>query len=116
MGVEGGEVVVGDLGVCLGDHAQEGGFTHVGEAHQTHVCQQLQLQNHIVALAGETGLGEAGHLTGGGGEMLVAPAAATALAEDEGLIVQLYIFQMQRQFQLLLFGLFQLVRFRLNLM
>ena len=87
IGVEGGEVVVGDLGVGLAHHAQKRGFAHVGEAHQPHVGQQLQLQHHVVGLAGQARLGKAGHLAGGGGEMLVAPAAAAAPAQDEGLIV-----------------------------
>ena len=85
IGVKGGEVIVGDLGMRLADHAQQRGLAHVGEAHQTHVSQQLQLQKHIQTLTGQTGLGEAGYLTGGGGEVLVTPAAATALAQDIGL-------------------------------
>ena len=87
IGVQGGEVVVGDLGVGLADHAEKRTLAHVGEAHQSHVRQQLQLQHHVVALSGQTRLGEAGHLTGGGGEVLVAPAAAPALAQHEGLVV-----------------------------
>ena len=35
-----------------------------------------------MALAGEARLGEAGHLPGGSGEMHIAPAAPSALAED----------------------------------
>ena len=80
-------MVVGDLGMRLADHAEQRGLAHVGEAHQPHVRQQLQLQNDVVALAGQTGLGKARHLTGGGGEMLVAPAAAPALAQHEGRVV-----------------------------
>ena len=80
-------MVVGDLGMGLADHAQKGAFAHVGKAHQTHVRQQLQLQHHVVALAGKARLGEAGYLPGGGGEVLVAPAAPAALTEDEGLAV-----------------------------
>ena len=87
IGIEGGEVVVGDLGMGLADHAQKGALAHVGKAHQTHVRQQLQLQHHVVALAGKTRLGEAGYLPGGGGEVLVAPAAPAALAKNEGLAV-----------------------------
>ena len=87
VGVQGGEVVVGDFGVDLGHHAQQGALSHVGEAHQSHVRQQLQLQHHVVALAGQARLGKAGHLTGGGGEMLVAPAAPAALAQHKGLVV-----------------------------
>ena len=40
-----------------------------------------------MAPAGQSRLGEAGHLTGGGGEVHVAPAAPAALAEDKRLLV-----------------------------
>ena len=80
-------MVVGDLGVGLADHTEQRAFAHIGKAHQTHVRQQLQLQHHIVALAGQARLGKAGNLTGGGGEMLVAPAAPAALAQHIGGIV-----------------------------
>ena len=85
IGVEGGEVVVRDLGLGLGDHAEEGGLAHVGEADEAHVRKELQLQDDIVALAGEARLGEAGDLAGGGGEMHIAPAAPASLTEDVGL-------------------------------
>ena len=68
-------MVVGDFGPGLADHRQEGGLAHVGEAHQPHVGQELQLQQHVPGLSGQSGLGEAGDLPGGGGEVLVAPAA-----------------------------------------
>ena len=45
--------------------------------------KQLQLQDHVPLLALQTGLGEARHLPGGGGEMAVAPAATTALGDHE---------------------------------
>ena len=83
VGGEGGEVVVGDLGLGPGNHAEQGGLAHVGEAHQPHVRQQLQLQHHVPALSGQAGLGEPGHLTGGGGEVLVAPAPPAPPAQDE---------------------------------
>ena len=86
VGVEGGEMVVGNLGVGPADHAEKGGFAHVGEAHQTYVRQKLQLQHHLEALAGQAALGEAGGLAGGGGEVGVAPAAFAAPAKDEGLV------------------------------
>ena len=87
IGVQGGEVVVGDFRVGLADHTQERAFAHIGEAHQPHVRQQLQLQHHVVALAGQTCLGKPRHLPGGGGEMLVAPAAPAAPAQHIGLVV-----------------------------
>ena len=81
-------MIVGDLGLGPADHRQQGGLAHIGEAHQTHVGQQLQLQHHVPALPGQTRLGKAGHLTGGGGKVLVAPAAPAALAQNEGLLVR----------------------------
>ena len=85
IGIEGGKVVIGDLGLGLGDHAQQCGLAHIGETDEAHVRQQLQLQKYIVALAGQARLGEARHLPGGGGEVHIAPAAPAALAEDIGL-------------------------------
>ena len=85
IGEQGGEVVVGDLGLGLGYHGEQRGLAHVGEAHQPHVRQQLQFQDDIMGLAGESRLGKAGHLPGGSGEVAVAPAAPTAFAEDIGL-------------------------------
>ena len=79
-------MVVGDLGLCPADHAEKGALAHVGEADEPHVREELQLQDHVVPLAGEAALGEAGGLPGGGGEVGVAPAALAAAAEDEGLV------------------------------
>ena len=86
VGKEGGEVVVGDLGLCPADHAEKGALAHVGEADEPHVREELQLQDHVVPLPREAALGEAGGLPGGGGEVGVAPAALAAAAEDEGLV------------------------------
>ena len=79
-------MVVGDLGPGLGGHGQEGGFPHVGEAHQAHVGQELQLQDHRPLLPRQAGFGELGGLPGGGGKVLVPPAAVAPPAEDEGLV------------------------------
>ena len=83
VGEQRGEVVVRYLGMGVGHHAQKRALAHVGEAHQAHVGQQLELQQHGVRLAGQAGLGEAGRLARGGGEALVAPAAAAAAAGDK---------------------------------
>ena len=88
VGEKGGEVIIGDLGLSPADHAEQRGLTHVGEAHQPHISQQLQLQHHLAALAGIASLGKAGDLPGGGGEVLVAPAAPAAPAEDEGGVIR----------------------------
>ena len=79
-------MVVGDVGLCLADHADEGGFSHVGKAHQAHVRQQLQLQLDLQLLARGAGLGEPGHLAGGGSEVAVAPASLAPLGDDLGLV------------------------------
>ena len=81
--IQGGKVVVGDLGPGIGRDGEQGGLTHIGETHQTHVCQQLQLQNDVTLLAGCTLLGKTGYLTGGRGKVGIAPAAAAALRDDK---------------------------------
>ena len=80
VGEERREMVVGDLRVRVGDHGEQRALAHVGEAHEPHVGQQLQLQQYAVALPGQARLGKAGDLARGGGEVLVAPAAAPAAA------------------------------------
>ena len=86
--IQGGKMIIGDLGVCLTHYAEQRGFPHIGKAHQTHIRQQLQLQDHVVALPWQTRLGKAGHLPGGGGKVLVAPAAPAALAKDKRLFIR----------------------------
>ena len=83
VGIQGGEVVVGNFRPGVGRNRQQGGFAHVGEAHQAHVRQQLQLQNHVPRLALQARLGKPGHLPGGGGIVGIAPAAPAALGQDE---------------------------------
>ena len=64
-------------------YRKQSGFTHIGKAYQSHVRQQLQLQNYIPFLTLAAGLGKPGDLTGGGGVVAVAPAAPAALGDDE---------------------------------
>ena len=64
-GHKGGKVVVCNLGLGGADGGDKGGLTHVGEADQTHVCDQLQLQGHLQILAGHTGLCKLGDLAVG---------------------------------------------------
>ena len=88
-GHKGGKVVVCDLGLCRADGGDEGGLAHVGEADQTHVRNQLQLQGHLKILAGHTGFCKLGNLAGGGGKVCVAVAAAAALSNgDRGVVGQ----------------------------
>ncbi len=82
---QGGEVVVGDLGLGGADHADEGGLAHVGEADETHVRNDLEFQAQMQVLAGQAGLGKTGNLAGGGGEPGIAPAAAAALGHHHRL-------------------------------
>ena len=41
VGIQCGKMVVGDFRVGVGGDGKQGGFSHVGEAHQSHVRQQL---------------------------------------------------------------------------
>ena len=83
IGHQGGEGVVGYLGFGGADDAQQGALARVGEAHQAHVGQHLQLYDHPPLLGGLAGLGVAGRLVGGALEVVVAQAAAAALGDDE---------------------------------
>ena len=83
IGIQSRKMVIGDLRVGVGGDGKQGGFTHVWKAHQTHVRQKLQLQNHVPLLSLKTGFGKPGNLTGGGGVMGIAPAAPSALGKNE---------------------------------
>ena len=76
-------MIVCDFRVRVGCDGQERRFADVREADKANVGQQLEFEDHVVFLAGKAGLGKARHLAGGRGEVLVAPAAAAAPAEDE---------------------------------
>ena len=83
VGEQGGEVVVGNFWPCVGGDGEQCGFAHVGEAYQTYVRQQLQLQNHVPLLPLQPGLGKPGNLPGGGGVVGIAPAPTTAPGNDK---------------------------------
>ncbi len=87
VGEQRGKMVIRNFRMRTGHHGKQRGFSHIGEAHQAHIRQQLQLQNHLMALAGQTCLGKPGRLPGGGSKPLVAPAASTALGQDKILLV-----------------------------
>ena len=78
IGEKGGEVIVCDLRVSLAHDGKQCALAHVGETHEPYIGQKLQLKGDIVALAGQTGLGKARHLTGRCRKVLVAPAAPAA--------------------------------------
>ena len=72
VGLQGGEMIVGDLRLRVGDSGKEGGFAHVGIADQANVCNDLQLQQHLQFNAGSAGLGVFRGLHGGSGIVHVA--------------------------------------------
>ena len=71
-------MIVGDLRAGVAHHGQQGGFTHVGESHQAHIRDHLQLQFHPQLLAGLTRLGIFRRLHGRSGIMHIAQAALAA--------------------------------------
>ena len=83
VGFEGGEGVVGDLGLGGGDAGDEGGLAGVGIADQADVGQQLEFQAVIALLAGAAQFVLARGLVDAGGEVLVAASAAPALGDDD---------------------------------
>ena len=80
-------MVGGDLRARRADAGKNGGFAYAGHTDQSHVGQHLQLQYQFSLLALGAVFGEHGHLTSGGGKVLVAPAAAAAAAADKGLVI-----------------------------
>ena len=59
----------------------------VRQPDQSDVGDELQLDEELALFAGIAVLGEAGGLAGGGGEVLVAPAAAATLGDEHALAV-----------------------------
>ena len=86
VGLQRGERIVGDFGFGRCDGGQEGALPGVGEAHQAHIGQDFELQDEPAFLAFLAGLGVARGLVGGTLEMVVAPAALSALAQDVFLV------------------------------
>ena len=81
VGLQGGKMIIGDLRPSGGEHGKHGGFAHVGEAHQTYVRNGLQFQRQLHHFPLFAGLGELGGLPGGGGEVLIAISAVTAVKQ-----------------------------------
>ena len=81
-----GKMIVGNLRLCGAHNRNQGGFSHIREAAQPHIGQQLQFQLHLKALAGVAGPRKAGDLSGGRGKVLVAPAALAAAGHHHRLI------------------------------
>ncbi len=87
VGTQGGEGIVGDLGLGAADHRQQGGFAGVGHADDAHVGDQLELQAQPQFLARLALLGHARRLVGGALEGRVAAAAAAAAHDNRLLAV-----------------------------
>ena len=76
-------MIIGNFRPGIGGYRKQRGFAHIGKAHQAHVGQKPQLQDHFPALSGQPCLGETGQLAGGRGKMLVAPAAAASSGQHK---------------------------------
>jgi hypothetical protein len=64
--------------VRVRDDGKQRGLSHVREADEPHIGEELELQRDDAVIARQAGLRKARRLTGRGGEMLVAPAAPAA--------------------------------------
>ena len=82
-----GEGIVGYLRLSRGDRRQQGALSRIGEAHQAHICQQLQLQNHHHLLHRLTRLRKVGCLTRSSGKVHIAPSALAASQQNHLLSV-----------------------------
>src|SRR5215204_7375156 len=85
--MQSGERVGSDFGPGVRNGGQQGRFTGVGIADQADFSDDLQFEQEFTFLARFTRLGEAGGLTGSGGEVTIAQATAAAFAEDKTLAV-----------------------------
>ena len=81
-GFQGGECIVGNLGMGGAECGHQGRFAGIGETHQPDIGHNLELHNHPALFAGFAGLGIAGRLVGGTLEIVVAKAAAAAAPKD----------------------------------
>lgn len=86
-GLEGGEGIVGNLGAGVGERADQGRLTGVGEADQADIGEELQFQDHHHFLHGLAGLGVARCLVGGGAKLEIAQSAASAFEQHHDLSV-----------------------------
>jgi hypothetical protein len=89
--LQGGERVVGDLGTCCRDGAQEGALAGVGQAEQTDVGQQAQFQAQFALLAFLSTRALTGRAIDARLEMDVAEAASSAFGEQHLLAVDVEV-------------------------
>ena len=83
VGRQGGEGVVGDLGLGGRDHGDQRGLPGGRESHEPHVRHGLELERDVEDVAGLTEQSEAGGLTRARGQGSIAEAALAALRHDE---------------------------------
>jgi len=83
VGLEGGEGVVGDLGLGGGEARDQRGLADVGKADETGVGEQAEFEAVVVGFAGAAEFVFAGSLVRGGGKVLVATASAAAAGDDD---------------------------------
>ena len=93
MGNFGRERIVGDLRMSVRHPAQQRRFAGVGQADETGVGDDLQLQHDPALFAGRAGLRLARGTVGRGNEGVVAATAATALGDDDLVTVLLEVAQ-----------------------
>jgi hypothetical protein len=86
--VLGGERVIRNFRMRLGQPAEQCGFAGVGQADQPGIGNDFQFEDQPAFFAGRAGLGFAWRLIDGGGKGLVSPAA-TASVSDRDLLARL---------------------------
>lgn len=91
VGLESGEGVVGDFGFGGGDARDERGLAGVGIADEGDVGEDFEFEAEGEFFAGVAHFVLAGSLMGGGGEVLVAATAATAVGDDDALVGMLEV-------------------------
>ena len=85
--LHGSKRIIGDFRACCAHGREQRGFPGIGKTDQTHIGQQLKLQNHGLLDSGFAGLGVAGSPIGSGFEIPVAQAAAATSQELDFLAV-----------------------------
>jgi hypothetical protein len=87
IGNERRERVVGDLWPRRADHGDECRLAGVRESDETHVGDELQLDEELPFLTRPTVVREPRRLPGRGGEMLIAPATPAAFGDENPLAI-----------------------------
>ena len=85
LGMEGGEGIVADLGLGVGDGVEEGRLAGIGQADQAGIGDQLEAQPDPHLLAGPAGAVLARGAVGRGLVAGIAAAAVAALQQDDAL-------------------------------